>query len=270
MSGNNCGCHSDCNYENPYVTDGDSGAPYTYSTAPGVHDGTLVMVKVGNNFPFRGLNAGNNMTIIQNANDVTFNAVDSLQISYDGGQTINLNSGPVSVTAPNVVPATELIRFQNANTLTYLLTNGGMFLNGSSTQVQAPATFVAPGNNNSDPYRNTTLSKFQILPTGTILTSPILPDTVYNYKLTAVYKTLGAPVATGSFELMFKVERTGAAPPVVTPGSLTLMADINEPAFGPVVVPGATDIQVNMANALNPGFVWVGTLTTEIMAFTYF
>jgi len=245
-------------------------ASSTYSTAPGVHDGTVVMVKNVNDFPFRGFNAGNNITIIQNTNDLTFNAVDSLQISYDGGQSMNIDLGPVSVIAPDIFTTTQFFRYFNPSRLVYELTNAGEFLNGTDVQINDPTGYVPPGVFNNSPINTTSLFKFNVPSGGTILNDVLLNDTVYHYKLTAVYKTPGLPLATGSFDLTFKVERTGANPPVVTPGSLNLMADINEPTFGPVVTTGANNVIITMANALNPGSVWTGNVTLEVMALTYF
>ena len=247
---------------------GDSSS--TNSTAPGVHDGTVVMVKNINDFPFRGFNAGDNITIIQNTNDLTFNAVDSLQISYDGGQIMDLITGPVIVNAQDTFPTTQFFRYNNPVILVYELSNAGVFLNGTNTQIQAAAGYIPPGTFNNSPINVTSLFKFVAASGGTILNNVLLNDTVYHYKLTAVYKTPGLPLATGSFDLTFKVERTGANPPVVTPGSLTLMADVNEPTFGPVVSVGANNVIITMDNALNPGSVWTGNVTMEVMALTYF
>lgn len=264
-------CHNDCDVDNPYVRDSTGGnSNVTYSTAPGVHDGTLVMVKILDDFPFRGLNAGPNMLITQNTNDITFSPVDSLQISYNGGRTITLNSGPVVVTNTNIAPGTEFLNlFRSDNVRMHTLSNVGQYLNGSITQVQTNSLVIpAPGVNDNDPFKNSSLVKvINQLPANVLYTQNVPLNTVQNVNIVGTLKSLGAPVVTNAFEIRFKAERAGGAVSIV-PGSLTVMGDINEPALVPNITAGPTSFSLNMTGAVNPGFLWNGSLDVEYISYT--
>jgi hypothetical protein len=265
-------CNNNCEIDNPYVRDSTGGnSNVTYSTAPGIHSATLVMVKILDDFPFRGINAGPNMLITQNTNDVTFAPIDSLQISYNGGRTITLNSGPVLVNTTNILPATQFINYIRSDGITiHSLSNDGQYLNGGFTQVQTNGLIIpAPGVNNNDPYKNDTLLKVvNQLPNTTLYTGNVPTDTVQNYHITGVLKSLGAPVVTNAFDIRFKAERTGAGAVNIVPGSVTVMGDINEPTLTPSITPGATSFTLSMINPTNPGFQWNGSLDVEYTSYT--
>lgn len=266
------GCPENCDPENPYVRDSTGGnSNVTYSTAPGLHDGTLVMIKNLDDFPFRGLNAGPNMLIVQNTNDVTFTPIDSLQISYNGGRTISLNSGPVLINTTNTLGATQFINYIRSDGIViHTLSNAGQYLNGSFTQVQTNGLITpAPGVNNNDPYKNSSLLKVvNQLPGATLYTGNVPTDTVQNYHITGVLKSLGAPVVTNAFDIRFKAERTGAGAVNIVPGSLTVMGDLNEPTLSPNITPGATSFTLSMATPTNPAFLWNGSLDIEFTSYT--
>jgi len=265
------GCNDDCNIDNPYVRPSIGGnSNVTYSTAPGVHDGTLVMVKNVDDFPFRGLNAGPNMLITQNTNDVTFSPIDSLQISYNGGRTISLNSGPVVVTSSNTVPATEFINFFRSDNLRiFTLSNGGSYLNGPAIQVQTNSLVIpVPGANDNDPYKSSALVRVTNQLPGAVLYSHNVPlNTVQNVHITGVLKSLGAPVVTNAFDIRFKAERAGGAVSIV-PGSLTVMADVNEPALVPTITANPSTFTLAMTGAANPAFLWNGSLDVDFTSYT--
>lgn len=129
-------------------------------------------------------------------------------------------------------------------------------------------TIPVPGLNNNDPYKNSSLIRVTNQVPGNVLYSQNVPlNTVQNVHITGVLKSLGAPVVTNAFDIRFKAERAGGAVSIV-PGSLTVMADINEPALVPTITANPSTFSLAMTGALNPGFLWNGSLDVDYTSYT--
>lgn len=265
-------CKPNCNPTNPYTRDNLGGCSCTYSTPALVFDATVVMTQVDDDFPFRAFVAGDNIDIVQNTQTIEINAEDSLQIAYDGGSNIDLNAGPVTINTIDLLPGTQHLIYSNTlnGRPVHEINNSGTITNGVEIQSNSLGNTISPpGVNNNDPYRVQSLERItNLLPTANFYVDTIPPSTIVNYRIRGVLKSTGPPVVTHSFDMVFKAERDGANPTVVTPGNLTVMADVNELGLTPSINSTPNGIELTFIGATNPGFIWNGSLEIDTLAYT--
>jgi hypothetical protein len=103
------------------------GETNTASSAGGTV--SLVNAKVGVNLPFKGLTAGTNVTLTQNANDVVINASGGgeTNTASSAGGTVSLVNTKVGVNLPfkGLTAGTNVTLTQNANDVVINATSGG-------------------------------------------------------------------------------------------------------------------------------------------------
>jgi len=100
---------SNCFSSNQIYLPPNGGDAYTYSTEAGVQDATVVGTLVGNDFGFKPLASGTGIQVDEatNPGSITFTNIGDLQLAYDNGQDITLDSGEITLRSANESAALE-------------------------------------------------------------------------------------------------------------------------------------------------------------------
>lgn len=253
----------------------------TYSTAAPNPDATVVLTKIGDDFPFRGIDGINGIIVSQTADTIIIDggggAGVSLQSAYNGGNTIVEGGGlPVDITASgqptfivrdlgnteifnitNTVQGDALIRLSNNSGLIFNnpITNSLPTINDPFTNLRA---FYPPSAiNNTSTITSVTNVGAAVL---TNLYASFIPQ-VLNTVNDLEYNIVGyIPATNQSFSITYKIKYSPTLPTQAIEISKSIAAD-----------PGITQIDVGYIITgviLNIVFIYPGApLTARVQYF---
>jgi hypothetical protein len=214
----------------------------TYSTAAINPDATTVLTKIGDDFPFRGIDGINGILVTQNADTIFIDGANigtgSLQTAYNGGNTIvTAGNLPVDISGTG-----DLLAISDTTpTGLFSITNAGLgdaniaFTNNSGFVINNPVQLVAP--TPLDPFTNILVGEppTAVSNLSTILSTPniglVVPlNIAYTYTASSLQTVshlrlhlIGIDNINGSFsiESVVKFSPLGASPIITGTNAIT-------------------------------------------------
>jgi hypothetical protein len=222
----------------------------TYSTAALNPDATVVLTKIGDDFPFRGIDGINGIVVTQNADTVFIDGANigtgSLQTAYNGGNTIiTANNLPVLVAGvgplldvrdPTPVGLFNITGIAPGNGLIQIGNESGLTFN-NPVQLLAP-TALDPFSNLRAVYPPTAISNLSTITSVPLVGGAVPANYAYTYTAPSTntinhlrLHVVGNDVVNGSFSIESTVKFSPNGLTVIVPGSNNITSDPTLPSI---------------------------------------
>lgn len=221
----------------------------TYSTAALNPDATVVLTKIGDDFPFRGIDGINGIVVTQNADTVFIDGANigtgSLQTAYNGGNSIITAAnipvliggvGPMLVVSdPTNISLFNITTVSPGNGLVNIGNESGLTFN-NPVQLLQP-TPLDPFTNLRPVYPPTALSNLSTITSVPLIGGAVPANYVYTYTAPSAntinhlrLHIIGNDVVNGSFSIESVVKFSPNGVTVIVPGTNSITSDPTLPS----------------------------------------